>query len=280
MTPVVATDTLRKPLFWIAFLLLIIALLIETGSGLFLNPIVNALSSAADTASTSIEDGIAALDNPDLTEAFNDPDNSDAVNQVGSISKEEPPGYGILYMAFLDTALVLTVGWTALGLVIPQSVQANVQGIATCLVSLIMIVGSIAAIFVLLGILLLMVALFLAIPFGTFVYLALYGFFARGPASAILGVLMMLKIGHLLLLILAQQKFLERRGLILMIASSIVMTFVVGFLHGLVPLPLVSITDAIAGLIAGVCGCIWWIPLLITSIVGIIKLIQLARVAG
>ena len=80
--------------------------------------------------------------------------------------------------------------------------------------SIIVLILTIAAIFAALALLLLMVALFLATPFGTLAYLAVYGFFNRPGANAVLGLALALKMGAVVCLLLAQQRFLQNRGLV------------------------------------------------------------------
>ena len=122
--------------------------------------------------------------------------------------------------------------------------------------------------------LLLMIALLLSVPFGTIAYLAIYGFFDRGGASAVLGILLFLKLAFAACLVLAQQRFLQNRGLVLLVISSLVANIVLSFLHGLVPIILVSITDAIGAIIVAACGCIWWLLALIVALPAILKSIR------
>ena len=54
-------------------------------------------------------------------------------------------------------------------------------------------------------------------------------------------------------------------------ATSFLANLIVSFLHGLVPFPLVSITDAVAGIIVGILALIWAIVILIGSINAVIQ---------
>jgi hypothetical protein len=112
-----------------------------------------------------------------------------------------------------------------------------------------------------------MIGLFFAIPFGTIAYLATWGNFPRTAAAVILSLLMLLKIVATICLPIAHQRYLKDIGLILMVLTSFVATIVVSFLHGLVPGPLVSITDALAAIIVGIIALIWAIVVLIGSII-------------
>ncbi len=81
----------------------------------------------------------------------------------------------------------------------------------------------------------------------------------------------MLKIVAAICLPLAQQRFLKLKSLILLVATSFLATIVVSFLHGFVPGPLVSITDALAAIIVGILALIWAVVILIGSINAVIQ---------
>jgi hypothetical protein len=131
-------------------------------------------------------------------------------------------------------------------------------------------------IFVALAKLLLMVALFLAIPFGTIAYLIIWGDFPKGTAALILSLLMLFKIAASICLPIAHQRFLVAKGLILMILTSFLATIIVSFLHGIVPTVLVSITDALAAIIVGIIALIWAIIILVGSIIATVQALTTA----
>ena len=85
---------------------------------------------------------------------------------------------------------------------------------------------------------------------------------------------MTLKFGFIVCLILAHQRFLQNKGLVLIVLTSLLANLIIGFLHNFVPGPLVSITDAIGAIIVGILAVIWAIVLLIFSIISIIKAIH------
>ena len=245
---------------------MLLVVLIEIGAGLTLRgvpPTGNVMGAIS-----------GALPDP-IKQALDDVDSGD-VEDLAAASNDVP-GSGIPYMSVLDGMVLFTVALVASSLIITDRVQGRVQGCATLILSIIMILATIVMIIVAIVLLLLMVALLLAVPFGTIAYLAIYGFFNRGGASAVLSLLMLLKLSFAVCLFLAQQRFLQNRGLVLLIISSLVANIVVSFLHGFVPGFLVSITDAIAAIIVAVCGCIWWILALIGAIPAILKVIR-ARV--
>jgi hypothetical protein len=121
--------------------------------------------------------------------------------------------------------------------------------------------------------LLIMVALFAAVPFGTIAYLAIYGFFNRGVAAGILSFGMLLKLLFAGFLVFAHPRFMQNKGLVLITLTTLVAGIIVSFLHGLVPVFLVSITDAIAAIIVGILILIWAICLLIGSVISVVKVV-------
>jgi hypothetical protein len=82
------------------------------------------------------------------------------------------------------------------------------------------------------------------LAFSTIVYLIIFGFFDRTGANVTLSLLMMLKLAFAACLILAHQRFIQNKGLEMIILTSLAANIIVSFLYGLVPAPLVSITDA------------------------------------
>ena len=72
----------------------------------------------------------------------------------------------------------------------------------------------------------------------------------------------------------AHQSFVTDKGLLVMVAASLIANLVVSFLHGLVPGFLVSITDAIAAIVVAIIGIIVAILSLAGSIVSIVRAIR------
>lgn len=181
----------------------------------------------------------------------------------------DAPGLGIPYLALVDGILAYSLALMVLALVLPENIQAKLQGIVSVILMFFLALGTIVLIFVALAKLLLMVGLFFAPIFGTAAYFALWGSFPKGAAAVILTLLMLLKIVASILLPIAHQRFLNDKGLILLVATSLVATIIVSFLHGLVPGPLVSITDALAAIIVGILALIWAVVVLIGSIIAV-----------
>lgn len=227
-------DELRKPFLVIALVLIFLVVVVEGASVLFLN------------ASTVGADSLGA----------------------------KTPGYGINYLAFLDGFVFYLTLLITLGMLIPERVQGRVQGCATAIVSFLGCLGAIFAIITCLIMLLIMVALLLAPIFGTIAYLAIYGHFDRSGAAVTLSLIMALKLGFVVCLVLAHQRFLQNKGLVFIVLTSLLANLIVSFLHNFVPIILVSITDAIAALVVGILAVIWAIILLVFAIISIVKAVH------
>ena len=190
---------------------------------------------------------------------------------------KQPPGWGITSLVLLDLLLVYVIGLMLTSVLVPErfgkQVQGRLQGILTLLVSLVVLIVSILAAIAAFLLLMLMVSLLVAAPFGTIIYLGLFGTFDRGGAAAILSLAMALKLGFAGCLLAAHQRFLRMKSLVLLILFSLLMTVAIGFLHGLVPTILVSITDMIGALVTCIVAAVWALVFLISSIVSIVKAI-------
>jgi len=198
------------------------------------------------------------------------------VDIVGSTADvDEPPGRAISYLSFVDGVLLYTVLLIGASLVISERVHGRLQGVVTLIASILLIIAAFIAAIIAFIELLVMVSLLLAVPFGTIAYLALWGFFPRGDAAAVLSLLMFLKLAFAVFLVLAQQRFLQQKGLVVLVLISLVLNVVIAFLHGFFPLVLVSIVDTLLALVIAIVGIIWGIVLLIGAIPSIVSTIRL-----
>ncbi len=231
-------DSIRKPFLIVAIILLTLAVLAELGSAFYID------------ANSS---------------------NGAQQYQVGT------PGLGIPYLALLDGLLLFTLALIGLSLIIPERIHGRIQGIATFIVALLTLLGGIVMLIAAIGLLMLMISLLMAIPFGTIVYFAVYADFDTTPAAITLSLIMFLKLGFCIFLILAHQRFLQNKGLVLMILTSLLATIILNFLHSLVPGFLVSITDDIGAIIITILAIIWSIVFLIGSIPSVIKALRVDR---
>jgi hypothetical protein len=219
----------------------------------------------------------AAVDDQVAKGEIDEDDAEDALEQMTKRAARKPPGLGVPYLALVDGLLLMTLLLVSLGVLVPERVHGRIQGLITLIVSLLVLLGSIGLAFLALGKLLVMVALLLATPFGTLAYVAVWGFFARPEAATILGFLLLLKVILVVCLVLAHQRFLQNKGLVLLLVTSLLANVIVAFLHGLVPLLLVSITDAVAAIVNAILAIVWALVLLIGALVSILKLLRLDR---
>jgi hypothetical protein len=188
---------------------------------------------------------------------------------------DEPPGRAISYLAFVDGIVLYTVLLMGLSLVISERAHGRAQGVATLIASIVLIIVAFIAAIIAFVELLVMVSLLLAVPFGTIAYLALWGFFPRGDAAVVLSLLLFLKLAFAVFLVLAQQRFLKQKGLVALVLTSLLLNVVVAFLHGFVPLVVVSIVDTLCALVIAVVAIIWAIVLLIGAIPSIVAAVRL-----
>src|ERR1700704_1623952 len=104
------------------------------------------------------------------------------------------PGYGISYLACIDVLLLYSLVLMTLSMFVSREVIGRLQGIVGLVASLLGLFALILMVFFAIQLLMLMVSLLLAPIFGTLAYLAAFGSFSRGTASATLSFIMLLKI--------------------------------------------------------------------------------------
>lgn len=184
------------------------------------------------------------------------------------------PGYGVQYLVFIDAFLLYVTLLIGLALIIPERIQGRVQGCATLIISFFGCLGIIVAIIFALIFLLLLVTLLLAPIFGTAAYMAIYGDFDRSGANITLSLIMLLKIGFCIFLILAHQRFLQNKSLVLLTLTSLIANLIISFLHNFVPGILVSITDTIGAIIVAILALIWAIVFIIGAIISVVKAVH------
>lgn len=181
------------------------------------------------------------------------------------------PGLGIPSLAALDALLAMSLAIVAAGaLGVSAQLLARGSGCVITIVSFLTLLASFIMVFVAFALVMLMVGLLLAVPFGTIVYMAVFGSFSKGAAAITLALLMTLKLVAALVLFLGNLNILKSKSTILMFATSIVLTFLLSFLHGLVPGFLVSITDGIGAIIAYIAAIIWAIIYLVGGIISVV----------
>ena len=270
-------ERLRTPLFITALILVTIVVLAELGSTSLLAvfggaaassqaALLDNLAEGADLLPASIRQEVQSA----IDEAREEEDGS-AVAELQKLADTTSPGIAIRDMVLVDGVLLFTLALISAGLFLPEAVQGKVQGIITIIFALLLLLAAIGLLIAAVIKLLLMVGMLLAVPFGTLAYLAIYGSFPRGTAAAILGVLFTLKLLAAGSLVVAHQRFLQNKGLVLILLTTLLANIIITFLHGLVPIILVSISDAIAAIIMTILGIVWAIALLIGGVVSLVK---------
>jgi hypothetical protein len=272
---------LRTPFFIAALVLITVVVLIGLGgSAIIAGAAPQAASPQQLIPNARDLDRVFGLLGEDIDADSALEDIGDALDDMSAeemnalLAQDNPPGLGIPYLMLVDGVLLFTVGLIGVSLFVGQQVHGRIQGGATLIFSLILLLVTIGLVIRAVIELLLMVSLLVAVPFGTLAYMARYAFFPRGAALAILGLLMTLKIAFGVCLLLAHQRFLQNRGLVLLVATSLLGTIIVIFLLSLVPGFLVSIFDAIAAIIVAILAAIWLIILLIGSIPAVVRALR------
>jgi hypothetical protein len=255
---------LHKPFLVLALVALALCLSGEIGGGVWLvKPSADATLSRSD-----IPPGVP----------FDEKHVNDARKASGS-SQLARPGVAIPYLAMLDALVLVTFGFIAASILLPERALAPVHAVSSLIVSLLVLFAAILAFFAALGLTLSMVGLFLSVPFGTAAYLAIWGSFPVGAAAATLGTLLFLKLAYGVCVLLAQPKFLENKGLVFLTGMSLLANVVVAFLHGFPPGILASIADGVGGIVVAAFAFICAIPVLVWAVIGIVRLILAARLA-
>lgn len=242
---------LRKPFFVIALVAIGLVLLVDLGAALLIGGRDASAGLLAEAQRLGVDAGAAS-------------------------GVRQPPGRGIPYLALIDVIAFYTAALMGASLLVPEKIQGRVQGVVTLVGSIVLIIAALVLLVIAFIEMTIMVSLFVAAPFGTIAYLVIWGFFPRGEAAVILALLMFLKLVFAGFLILAQPRFLQNKGLVALVVTSLVATIVVAFLHGLVPIILVSILDDLAAVIIAIIAIIWAVILLIGSIPAVVKSVRVS----
>ena len=193
---------------------------------------------------------------------------------LAGVDADSPPGNGIGYLALIDGYLLFSLIMLALSFLLSQRLYGRIQGIVTLIVSFLWIILSFVLARAAFVLLMVMFGLFVSVPFGTIAYLAIWGFFPVGRSAAVLGLLLLLKLVFLVLLVLAQQKFLKATALMIHIAVSFVMQLVLGIVQGWLPFVVVSLGDQLMALVfamVSLAGAVWAFTWSIPAVVNAIR---------
>lgn len=246
-------ERLKTPFFFVAVAAMVLVVLLEIGGGFLLagHDVGSTISNQAAGAGVSVPAG-----------------------------GQTPPGLGLGYLALVDGVALFTVLLMGIGLVVPPKLQGRLSAIVTFIFAILLILAALVLLFIAIVKLILMVTLLFAFPFGTIAYLIIWGSFPRGEATVLLSLLMFLKLVFGAFLVLAQPRFVQNKGLVLLTLTSLICNIVCEFLHGIVPGILVSITDALAAIVFSIVAIIWALVLLIGSIPGIVRALQVSAEAA
>src|ERR1051325_7233564 len=155
-------DELRKPFLSAAVVLISLAVIVELGFGAYVASHVGGAAAGLDRAT---------------------------------------PGYGISYLGCIDVLLLYSLVLMTLSMVVSKEITGRLQGIVGLIVSLLGLLALIVLIFFAIQLLILMISLLFAPIFGTLAYIAAFGTFSKGTASATLSFIMLLKIAFAICLI-------------------------------------------------------------------------------
>ena len=258
---------LRKWFVVVALVLMVVIVAFEAGSPL-LAPARTPLGSAGFDWS-AVQEGAGEMLPAEVTDLIG---GENSVTDQLAPPAETPPGWGVRSLAFVDAVTLLTILLIAASHVVPAPVVAKTQGAITLIAALLLLLAAIIFLLLVVVQLFVMIGLLLAIPFGTLVYLITYGFFDRAGAGVLLSWLFGLKLCFGLALVAANERYLQNVGLVLAVLSTLLASIIVAFLHEIVPIILVSITDAIAALVVAVIAIVWAVVLLIGAIISILAL--------
>lgn len=181
-------------------------------------------------------------------------------------------GWGIPALALLDAQIVFTAMLMAAPLVFPESITGRVQGISTFVAAIILLIACVVIALAAFGLLTLLIGLLLAPPIGPTIYAGMgYATFPTSTAATTLSLIMLAKLVSCGVLVVAHPRFLENKGLVLMIGTSLLGTIVVSFLHGFPPGFVVSVADLIATIVVVILAVIWALFGLVLGAISIIK---------
>lgn len=264
-------DRLRTPIFLLALLVIVVIVMIER-SAVSATAVAARLPAFATGSRTTVIDNAINVFTPAQKQRL-DELRQDKASEIASLP-QELSGFGVESLQFVDVFLLFSIALMTVALVVPESIQAKVQGILTLIFAIILILMAIVKVFVVIAKLITMVAMLLSFPFGTLAYMIIFGSFPRSGALAVLSLIFILKVIFGVLLILAHQGFLKDWRTIVFVLLAFIGNFIVAFLYGIVPGFLVSITDAIAAIVLIIISIIIAIILGIGGIISFIMALK------
>ncbi len=262
-------DGLRRWALWVAVAAILLAVLACVGAGILISP--PALAERIGSISSDPSSWPEGVDPEDLATLSEDSFGEEAA---------DPPGLGIPYLALPNGLLLVTVALMALPLLIGNRAIALVNGIVSLLGGLGALIAGVVMATAAFAALTALVSLFLATPFGTLAYLAIFGFFDVATSAAVLGLVIFLQFAAIVFLVVAQPKMLGNKRLVFFLLLAVLLTFVTMLLHSIVPIILVSITDAVAALVTAIVAAVWGLLMAVGGLIALIKQLQLGQGGG
>ena len=189
-------------------------------------------------------------------------------------SDEGVPGIGLMTLFFFNVLVIFSFATLALQVMGFGAFTGRVQFLTSLILAILCIfigIGLIIGAFTLLSV---MLALLLSVPFGTIVYMALFGLFDTETSRAIVGMVMLFQLVGLALVALAAPGILKNVRLMLLSIVSVLFAFGLGYVHAVLPNFLVSIGDTIAAIIFGIVGTLWFVLLLIDGIASLVRTVR------
>ena len=252
---------LRKPVLIVVVVLLVLVVLLELGATQFLH------------GSTNPQDRIERVESSDsFRNELSAEEKADAIRSVEEYAATNgaPPGLGIPYLALIDGILAYTILLIAVGLIVPDHLEGKLQGIITLVLSFLLLLGDRPHPDRALQADRDGVAVLRATVRDDRLPRGLGKFRHRWRGDRALT-------GHV-----AEGGRLDRspdrppalprqQGAGSADPHSLIATIIVGFLHGLVPFPMVSITDALAAIIVGIIAIIWAVIVLVGAVVAVVE---------
>lgn len=185
------------------------------------------------------------------------------------------PGIGIRSVGLLNLLLAYALVLMILDNVpVWRRLAPKAQGVVTLILTFLGLLAAVLAIFAAIQFLLMMVALLFAPPFGTAAYFALWGRFDTDASRAFLAAVMALQMIGMITVLVVNPTLLKNIWLVLLAGTVLLMTVLLGLLHALPPSFLVSITDAIGAVVAGILTAIWMLFFLIGSLFAIVRAVR------
>ncbi len=175
---------------------------------------------------------------------------------------------GLSALAIFDLLVLMTVLLIGAPFLITNATTGRIQGFATFGFSMFVLPLAIAVFGVAVTLFFKMLLSF----YFVFPYIFNYADFPVSGSAPFLAGAMFCKFAFCICMILAHEKFLANIGLVLIVLTSLLLTMMLSFLHGL-PTIIVSLTDDIGAIIIAVVTCVRAVGFILSSLPAVKKAI-------